>query len=52
MKQIIFTDSYKEKETRFLKKHPELLNIYGKVLRLIEKDAIVPVDIGSQDEVY
>lgn len=90
MTKLIFTESFLKKERSFLKKHPELLPLYAKVLRLIElniyhpslrlhklkgrlknlssisinlsyritiyliirDDAVVPVDIGSHDEVY
>lgn len=90
MTKLIFTETYTKKERKFLKKHPELFNLYSKVLRLVEvnvnhpslrlhklkgrladlrsisinmsyritvyfhveKDSIVPVDIGNHDEVY
>jgi addiction module RelE/StbE family toxin len=90
MTRIIFTDSYKKKSAKFIRKHPELKELYGKILKLaevninhpslrlhklkgkladlssisinlsyritiyflLEKDAIVPIDIGSHDEVY
>jgi mRNA-degrading endonuclease YafQ of YafQ-DinJ toxin-antitoxin module len=90
MTKLIFTETYTKKEKKFLKKHPELISLYSKVLKLVElnvnhpslrlhklkgklanlssisinmtyrltiyfiidKDSIVPVDIGSHDEVY
>ena len=90
MNKLIFTETYTKEERRFLKKHPELIDLYAKVLRLveinvkhtslrlhrlkgrlanlssisinmsyritiyflIEKDSIVPIDIGPHDEVY
>jgi mRNA-degrading endonuclease YafQ of YafQ-DinJ toxin-antitoxin module len=90
MNKIIFTETYKKKSAKFLKKHPELLDIYAKVIRLvevninhpslrlhklkgrlsqlssisinmsyritiyflIEKNTIIPIDIGSHEEVY
>ncbi len=90
MADIIYTDSYIKKATKFIKKHPELVSQYEKTLKLmelnpyhpslrlhklqgklselysisinisyritiffiIEDDKIIPVDIGSHDEVY
>ncbi len=34
--RLIFTDSYLEREKRFLKRHPELIDRYKKVLKLLE----------------
>jgi mRNA-degrading endonuclease YafQ of YafQ-DinJ toxin-antitoxin module len=36
MFQLIFTEQYKRKEIRFLKRHPELKKIYVKMLQLLE----------------
>ncbi len=90
MAEIIYTDSYLKRATRFIKKHPELLSQYEKTLKLLElnpghpslrlhklhgklsemysvsinisyrisiyflidKDIIVPVDVGSHEEIY
>lgn len=90
MADIVFTDNYIKKATKFIKKHPELVSQYKKTLKLmelnpyhpslrlhklegklselysvsinisyriaiyfiIEDDRIIPVDIGSHDEVY
>ena len=88
--RLVFTHSYTQRATRFIRRHPELLNQYGKVLRLLEQDPfhralrlhklkgrlkdlhavsiniryrvtllilitekeIIPVGLGSHDEVY
>lgn len=34
--KLIFTDSYLKKERKFLSKHPELIDRYKKILRLLE----------------
>ncbi len=34
--RLIFTDSYLKREERFLKRHPELIDRYKKVLKLLE----------------
>ncbi|SMP06736.1 mRNA-degrading endonuclease (mRNA interferase) YafQ, toxin component of the YafQ-DinJ toxin-antitoxin module [Desulfurobacterium pacificum] len=34
--RLIFTESYLKREKKFIKKHPELLERYKKVLRLLE----------------
>ena len=39
---LVFTDSYVKIERRFLKKHPELLERYGKTLTLLEVDPFHP----------
>lgn len=90
MPKIIYTSSYNKKAAAFLKKHPDLINLYAKALQLLElnpghpslklhkltgkhaglysiainityrisiifilhEDKVVPVDIGSHDEVY
>ena len=90
MAEIVYTDSYIKRATKFFKKHPDLTSQYEKTLRLlelnpshpslrlhklqgklsdlysvsinisyricidfiIEKDQIIPVDIGTHDEVY
>ena len=33
---IIFTESYTRRAERFLKRHPDLLGVYGKTLQLLE----------------
>jgi len=33
---IIFTESYTRQAERFLKRHPDLLGVYGKTLQLLE----------------
>lgn len=88
--RIIFTESYKRRARKFLKKHPELLSQYKKCLQLmelnpyhpalrlhplrgkltgiyavsltlsyrltieflIEDKEIIPIQIGTHDEVY
>ncbi len=35
MTKLIFTSGYDRREKKFLKKHPELTNQYGKVLKLL-----------------
>jgi len=88
--EIIYTDSYIKRATKFIKKHPELISQYQKTLKLlelnpnhpslrlhklhgklselysvsinisyrisidflIEDNKIIPVDIGSHDDVY
>ncbi len=90
MTKIIFTESYLKRARKFFKKHPDLIDLYGKTLKLAEinirhpslrlhklkgvlsdlhsisintsyriviyfyinGEEIVPVDIGSHDEVY
>lgn len=90
MTEIIYTDSYIKRATKFIKKHPELISQYQKTLKLlelnpnhpslrlhklhgklselysvsinisyrisidflIEDNKIIPVDIGSHDDVY
>ena len=90
MAEIIYTDSYIKRASKFFKKHPELISQYEKTLKLlelnpnhpslrlhklhgklselysvsinisyrisidflIEDDKIIPVDIGSHDNVY
>ena len=90
MAEIIYTDSYIKRAAKFIKKHPEIINQYEKMLKLleakphhpslrlhklhgklsdlysvslnisyriciffvIENDIIIPVDIGTHDEVY
>ncbi|OGJ49118.1 plasmid stabilization protein [Candidatus Peregrinibacteria bacterium RIFOXYB12_FULL_41_12] len=36
MAKLIFTESYERRARKFIKKHPELIEHYGKVLRLLE----------------
>lgn len=88
--EIRLTDTFKKKAARFFKKHPDLLDRYGKTLRLLQENpfhpslrlhklqgklndyhsvsidmsyritidflitesAIIPIDIGSHDDVY
>lgn len=35
MTKLIFTESYEKRAKKFIKKHPELLEQYGKVLKLL-----------------
>lgn len=41
--QIIYTKSYNKKASKFLKKHPQLINQYQKTLKLLEMDPYHPV---------
>jgi mRNA-degrading endonuclease YafQ of YafQ-DinJ toxin-antitoxin module len=88
--KIIYTDSYNKRAARFIKKHPDLVGQYEKVLKLLElkpfhpslkfhklsgrlddlysvsinisyritmeflisEKTIIPVKIGTHDEVY
>ena len=90
MAEIFYTDSYLKRARKFIKKHPELVSLYEKTLKLleinphhpslrlhklhgklsglysvsinisyrisiiflIEDDKIIPVELGSHDEVY
>ncbi len=36
--RLIFTESYMKRARRFFKKHPELLQQYGKTLKILEVD--------------
>lgn len=36
MPKIIFTESYERRASKFIKKHPELINQYSKTLQLLE----------------
>ncbi len=38
MYELIFTDSYRKKERRFIKKHPDLKDRYKKTLALLMDD--------------
>ena len=40
--KLIFPESYLKKEQKFLKKHPELVERYKKVLRLLELNPYHP----------
>jgi mRNA-degrading endonuclease YafQ of YafQ-DinJ toxin-antitoxin module len=40
--ELIFTASYEKIEKRFLKRHPDLLDRYGKTLALLEQDPFHP----------
>lgn len=42
MFKIIFTDSYEARAKKFLKKHPDLKNIYEKTLLLMEQNVYHP----------
>jgi len=88
--KIIITDTYKKRVKKFLKKHPDMLERYGKALAIMEVDPfhpslrlhklkgnlneyysvsinmeyrvvidflvvdneIIPIDIGSHEDVY
>lgn len=90
MYKLIFTESYEKREAAFIRKHPELVERYKKILKLLEmnpahpalklhklkgkfnnkysvhinysyrivitfvfiEDAIIPIDIGTHDDVY
>ena len=90
MAEIFYTDSYLKRARKFIKKHPELVSLYEKTLKLLEinphhpslrlhklhgklselysvsinisyrisiiflirDDKIIPIDLGSHDEVY
>ena len=90
MIKIIYSDTYKKKVNKFVKKHPELIGQYEKTLKLLElnpyhpslrlhklsgrlselysvsinityrisinfivdDDKIIPISIGTHDEVY
>ena len=34
--QLVFTDQYTRRAARFLKRHPEMVGVYSKALRLLE----------------
>lgn len=40
--ELIFTESYEKIERRFLKRHPDLLSRYHRVLALLEQDPFHP----------
>ncbi len=42
MYRLIFTQTYLKREERFLKKHPDLVERYKKVLRLLEINPFHP----------
>jgi len=42
MYRLVFTESYEKRETAFIKKHPELIERYKKVLRLLELNPAHP----------
>lgn len=90
MVEIIYTESYNKRASKFIKKHPDLLSQYQKTLELLEMnphhpslrlhklkgklselysitinisyrisidfifedDKIIPIDVGSHDEIY
>ena len=40
--ELILTESYEKIEKRFLKRHPDLIDRYGKTLALLEHDPFHP----------
>ncbi|MBI5101833.1 MAG: type II toxin-antitoxin system mRNA interferase toxin, RelE/StbE family [Nitrospirae bacterium] len=40
--RLVFTDSYLRRESAFIRHHPDLINRYKKVLRLLELDPLHP----------
>ncbi len=40
--RLIFTGHYQKTEKRFLKKHPDLIDRYHRVLRILEQDPFHP----------
>lgn len=42
MYKLIFTESYEKREAAFIKKHPELVERYKKVLKLLELNPTHP----------
>lgn len=90
MPKIVYTETYNKKASKFIKKHPELISQYEKILKIleinpnhpslrlhklqgklsdlhsvsinisyqitiefiIENDIIVPIDVGTHDDVY
>lgn len=42
MIKLIFPDSYKRREKKFFKKHPELVSQYAKVLKLLSANPAHP----------
>ncbi len=40
--RLVFTHGYTRRAARFIRSHPDLLNQYGKVLRLLEQDPFHP----------
>lgn len=42
MFKIIFTESYEKRAKKFLKKHPDLLGLYEKTLKLMELNPYHP----------
>lgn len=38
MPKIIFTESYEKRASKFIKKHPKLINQYSKTLQLLESN--------------
>ncbi len=42
MFKIVFTESYEKRAKKFLKKHPDLLGLYEKTLKLIELNPYHP----------
>ncbi|MEJ5173469.1 MAG: type II toxin-antitoxin system YafQ family toxin [Hydrogenothermaceae bacterium] len=42
MYKLIFTESYSKREKRFLEKHPDLIETYKKILRLLELNPFHP----------
>ena len=90
MAEIIYTENYNKRASKFIKKHPDLISQYQKTLELLEMnphhpslrlhklkgklselysisinisyrisidfifedDKIIPIDVGSHDEIY
>lgn len=42
MIKVIFTESYEKRARKFIKRHPELLEQYGKVLKLLSLNPYHP----------
>ena len=42
MYKLVFTETYKKKEVKFLKKHKDKLSIYKKTLKLLINDPSYP----------
>lgn len=42
MPNIIYTDSYNKRASKFIKKHPDLLHQYEKTLKLLEENPYHP----------
>jgi mRNA-degrading endonuclease YafQ of YafQ-DinJ toxin-antitoxin module len=40
--KIIYTESYNKRASKFLKKHPDLISQYEKMLKILEKNPVHP----------